>query len=395
MNDWALVIDHHIDEQVPFLAGLRRRLHADPEPSREEFRTTAELARLLGEAGVPHQVMPSGRGLIAGPAPESLEQGRRVVAFRADLDALRLQDAKDVAYRSAHDGLMHACGHDAHATMALGAALALHRSREALPPGLAWRALFQPAEEVAEGAREMIAAGAMEGIGTIVALHVDPEIEVGRVGLRTGPLTAACLEVHITVRGRGGHAARPHLAIDPIAAAVQFVSAVYQTVPRSVDARDPVVISFGAFRGGQQANVIPDRTELRGTIRTFSPAAQARVEATLAALARGVGEATGADLEIETHQETPSVVNDPAVAEVVGRAAAEVVGPEHVLPIERPSLGGEDFAWYLAHAPGCLLRLGAASALPWPSLHSPLFDIDERALAIGARVLARCAVLLA
>jgi amidohydrolase len=278
--------------------------------------------------------------------------------------------------------------------MVLGAALALHRARAELPPGLAWRAIFQPAEEVSEGALEMIAAGAMEGISTIVALHVDPEFEVGRVGLRTGPMTAECREIHVTVRGRGGHAARPHLAVDPIAAAVQFVSAVYQAVPRSVDARDPVVLTFGSFRGGQQANVIPDRAELLGTIRTFSAAARARVDATLAALARGVGEATGTTLEIETCDETPSVVNDAAVTEVVGRAAAQVVGPENVLPIERPSLGGEDFAWYLAHAPGCLLRLGVAGGLPWPSLHSPLFDIDERALALGAKILARSVMLL-
>ncbi len=395
MADWAGLIDRDIDDQLPFLARVRRRFHANPEPSREEFRTTAELARFLGEAGVPHRVLPSGRGLIAGSLPGESERGQRVVALRADLDALRLQDAKDVEYRSARDGVMHACGHDAHATMVLGAALALHRTQNALPPGLAWRAIFQPAEEVAEGAREMIAAGAMEGIGAVVALHVDPEIEVGRVGLRTGPLTADCREIHVSVRGRGGHAARPHLAVDPIAAAVQFVSAVYQVVPRSVDARDPVVVTFGAFRAGQQANVIPDRAEVLGTIRTFSPAARARVDATLAALARGVGEATGADLDIETREETPSVVNDPAITRVVGSAAAQVLGSENVLPIEQPSLGGEDFAWYLAHAPGCLLRLGVARGLPWPSLHSPLFDIDERALALGARILARGAVLLA
>lgn len=395
MADWARLIDRDIDDQLPFLARIRRRFHANPEPSREEFQTTAELARLLDEAGVPHRIVPSRRGLIAGPEPEGLERDRKVVAFRADLDALRLQDAKDVEYRSARDGVMHACGHDAHTTMALGATLALHRARGELPPGLAWRAIFQPAEEVSEGAREMIAAGAMEGVGAVVALHVDPEIEVGRVGLRTGPLTAHCQEIHVTVRGRGGHAARPHQAVDPIAAAVQFVSAVYQAVPRSVDARDPVVVTFGTFRGGQVANVIPDRAELLGTIRTFSPAARARVEATLAALARGVAEATGADLDIETREETPSVVNDAAVTEVVGRAAVDVVGSENVVPIAQPSLGGEDFAWYLAHAPGCLLRLGIASGLPWPSLHSPLFDIDERALALGARILARSIVLLA
>jgi amidohydrolase len=262
--------------------------------------------------------------------------------------------------------------------------------------GVAWRAIFQPAEETGEGAREMITAGAVEGVRAIVALHVDPELRVGRVARRVGAVTASVDDVEITVRGRGGHAARPHHATDPIAVACQFVTSVYTLVPRSVDARDPVVVTFGSIRGGANHNVIPDRVTLLGTVRALSRASAERVRQRLMDVARGLTEASGAEVEVGFRRSIAEVVNDPHVTEVCSRAAAEVVGAEGVEAIPLASMGGEDFGGYLAHAPGCLLRLGVAPPEgPGPRLHAPDFDLDERALVLGAKILARSAVLLA
>jgi amidohydrolase len=392
MRDWQEGIDSYIEERSERWISVRRHLHSHPEPSREEFRTTEYLARQLGEVGLRVRVAPSGRGLIA--EPDGLHSRPRV-AFRADMDALRISDAKSVPYRSCHDGVMHACGHDAHATMALGAALALRESRDAFPTPIAWRAIFQPAEEVSEGAEEMIEAGAMEDVRSIVALHVDPELSVGRVGQRVGTLTAACQEVQVMIRGVGGHAARPHLSVDPIAVAAQFISSLYQFLPRSVDARDPSVMTFGCIRGGTSPNIIPEEVELLGTIRTLSDRAAAQVEERITQLARGLSTASRCTIDVVFRQGTAAVVNDPEVTAACVQAAGQVVGPSHVEEIRLPSMGGEDFSGYLKHARGCLLRLGVASLdRPRYALHSPHFDIDEGALAIGARVLAHSVVLL-
>lgn len=392
MTDWREAIDDFLDENTEMLRATRRHLHSHPEPSREEFETAAYLARRLEDAGVPHRVLRSGRGVIAEPFPE--DPSARV-AIRGDIDALSIQDAKDVPYRSLRDGVMHACGHDAHATVTLGAALALWHCRDRLPWPVPWRALFQPAEELGEGALEMVAEGAVEGVRAIVALHVDPETPVGRIGQKSGVLTAFCQELQVVIQGRGGHAARPHQAIDPIGVAVQFVNSVYQFVPRAIDARDPVVITFGSIQGGTNANVIPENVVLLGTIRALSGASANRAGERIRRIALGLTEATGATLDVTLRRGLDGVVNDPDVTSTCVRAATELVGPDHVDSIALPSMGGEDFASYLAHAPGCLLRLGVArESQPRHFLHSPHFDIDERALNLGAKLLARCAVLL-
>jgi amidohydrolase len=392
MENWGAEIDACVEAIAEDLRATRRHLHAHPEPSREEYRTAEYLAGKLGAEGIPVRMAPSGRGLLAGPEPADPDPR---VAFRADIDALRLHDLKDVSYRSTREGVMHACGHDAHAAMALGASVALWRCRDRLPGPVAWRAIFQPAEEVGEGAEEMVAAGAVDNARAVVALHVDPDLAVGRVAQRSGVMTAFCSDLQVTVRGVGGHAARPNLSTDPIAAAVQFVATVYQLVPRSVDAREAAVVTFGAIHGGGSANVIPERVDLLGTVRTLSWTAAVRVEERLRQIGGGVAEATGTEIDIRLDRGTDAVVNDPAVTAVCALAAAEVVGPDHVLAIPLPSMGGEDFAAYLAHAPGCMMRLGVASDdRPRQSLHSAYFDVDERALAIGAKILARSVVLL-
>jgi len=393
MGGWRAAVDAWIDQFSGELRSIRRHLHAHPEPSREEYGTTRFLAEVLETAGVPRVIAPTGRGILAGP---NAEMGDPVIAIRADIDGLRIHDQKTVSYRSTRDGVMHACGHDAHATMVLGAALALWRFRTELPERLKWRAIFQPSEEVGEGAQEMIAAGAMEGVRAIVALHVDPEVAVGKVAYRPGILTAYCQDLEVRIKGTGGHAARPHQTVDPIGVATQFIAATYQFVPRSVDSREPVVLTFGSIQGGTTANAIPEEVVLKGTVRTLSEAAALRVEHRLRQISGGLAEASGAEIEVVIRKGTDAIVNDPEVTLVCTRAAAEIVGSENLEEIRLPSMGGEDFSAYLKHAPGCLLRLGTSSGNdPTYFLHSPHFDLDERALVIGTKILAHSTVLLA
>jgi amidohydrolase len=393
MNDWREVIDREIDAIADELRAIRRHLHAHPEPSREEFRTTRFVADCLERAGIAYRVVPSGRGIIAGPG--AMEPKGPSVAIRADMDALRLHDAKKVDYRSTCDGVMHACGHDAHTAMALGASLALHRSRDWLPRPIPWRAIFQPAEEVGEGAFEMVEAGAVAGVDSIIALHVAPEYSVGHVAVKPGFATAFCQDIDVTITGKGGHAARPHLTIDPIAAAAQFITAVYQALPRSFDSREPTVVSFGSIVGGSNSNVIPERVTLRGTLRTLGQAKAMKVRERLGQVARGVSETSQAEILVSFGLGNDSVFNDPGVTDLLARSAGEVVGLDEVELLALPSMGAEDFSGYLDHARGCMLRLGVASPEgPRCSLHQPNFDIDERALTIGAKILARGAVVL-
>jgi amidohydrolase len=227
-----------------------------------------------------------------------------------------------------------------------------------------------------------------------LALHVDPELAVGRVAFRPGPLTACCSGIDVEIVGRGGHAARPHHTVDPIAVAIQFVNGIYQLVPRTVDSREPVVVSFGVIEGGRNPNVIPERVHLSGTIRTLGRVASARVQEKIQRIGKGVAEASEAQIEIVYRPGPDAVVNDLRVTETCARAAGDVVGVDHVDSIRLPSMGGEDFSAYLARVPGCMFRLGiAAESGPRQYLHSPQFDVDERALPIGAKILARAVVL--
>jgi len=386
-------IDAHIDRMEPWLIALRRQLHAHPEPSLEEFRTTEAIAEQLERHGVPYRVARSGRGIIAGPGRRNPE--RPLIAIRGDIDALHMEDDKpDVSYRSTRPGVMHGCGHDAHASMALAAALALHETQNDFPGGLSWRAIFQPAEEIGAGAWEMIREGAMEDVAAIVALHVDPDREVGRVGHRPGILTADARDLRVEVRGQGAHAARPHQAIDPVLAACQFVTTAYQALTRTIDTRQEAVLTFGSIRAGEACNVIPDRAELLGTLRTLDQDVRDRALAMLETVARGVATATGTAIQVTVIRGTDALINDPTADAALVKAARELLGPHRVETIAQPSLGGEDFSGYLSLAPGAMMRLGVASGPGWPPLHSPRFDIDERALAIGAKLLARAAVLL-
>jgi amidohydrolase len=391
-TSWESQLDAAIDDSAACLVELRRSLHMHPEPSGQELQTSLQLYQLLTEKKLPVRMGPEGSGVVV----ESRDQkAPRRIALRADIDALRIQDEKHVAYRSCVPEVMHACGHDVHTTTVIGALSAIDKLRQSgeLPWPVTWRAIFQPAEETSEGARAMIGAGALEGVDAIVSLHVDPTRRAGSIGVRAGVFTASCDMLRITIHGRGGHAARPHESADPIAAAAQLISTLYQFIPRATDSQDAVVVSFGQIHGGQNANVIPEQVTLEGTLRTLSQKVRERTIANIATIVDGIERVTGTRLELSYDVGTPSVDNDSELTDLIARAARDLLGPAHVATMPRPSMGSEDFAAYLQHVRGAMFRLGCAGErLPWPGLHTPTFDVDEKCIAVGAKILARTVV---
>jgi amidohydrolase len=392
VSDWQRDIDAAVDDAVERMIALRRHLHAHPEPSGEELQTSLHLYQLFDEPGLAVRMGPEGCGLVVESRRQDAE---RRIAVRADIDALRIHDQKNVPYRSTVPQVMHACGHDVHTATVFGALTALDRLAcdGRLPWPVTWRGIFQPSEETGGGAKLMIAAGAVEDVDAIFALHVDPTRRAGTIGVRSGVFTASSDAMRVTVAGRGGHAARPHEANDPIAAAAELISTLYQFVPRATDSQDAVVVSFGQIHGGRNANVIPEEVVLEGTVRTLDSHVRENTIAHIRRLAAGIEQVTGTRLDVRFVEGTPSVYNDPGLTKLVGDVAAELLGAENVTEMPRPSMGSEDFADYLQHVPGTMFRLGiAGERRPWPGLHTPTFDVDERCLAIGAKVLARCVV---
>jgi amidohydrolase len=375
------------------LIAIRRHLHSHPELSGKEIDTTSYLSRRLTEYGIKYRFGPEGLGLISDLSCSGQSEGP-IVALRADLDALPIQEENEVPYCSEHAGVMHACGHDAHTAMLLGSITALNAAGPVSTP-VPCRAIFQSSEETGQGALDMVRAGAMEGVGAIIALHVDPNLPSGSVGISSGPQTACCQDFTITVKGRGGHAARPHLTIDPIAIGAQLLTQIYQTIPRNSDVRTPVVVTVGEFRGGYCTNVIPDTATLRGTIRTLDFQVAGETRGRLQRICDGVSLSSGGGVEIRFDRLLRGVVNDPVITAICLEAAREVVGDAGLITEARPSMGAEDFADYLTEAPGCMMRLGVGRpGGEIRPLHTPTFDIEEDSLLIGARILLRSATLL-
>ncbi len=391
--DWKKRLDAIVHQNAAEIVSLRRHFHAHPEPSGEELQTSLHLYQLLSKLEVDVRMGPDGCGVVVDGGDPVPTAGR--VAIRGDIDALCIQDQKQTPYRSTNDGFMHACGHDAHSAIVFGTVIALVKfaAEDEAPWPVSWRAIFQPAEETATGAVQMIDAGAMKGVAKVFGLHVDPARRTGEIGIRSGAMTAHCDSLWVTIHGQGGHAARPHESKDPIAAAAQLVSTLYQFVPRASDSHDAVVLTFGRVRGGENPNVIPDTVDLWGTLRTLDGSVRTQTIEQIRQVARGVEEITGTKIEVTFSTSIPSVNNDASLTRLVWQEAEEVVGQDHVQLIARPSMGSEDFACYLADAPGAMFRLGCAIDLAATTpLHTPMLDIDEAALEIGVRILARSVV---
>ncbi|PHS15793.1 MAG: amidohydrolase [Blastopirellula sp.] len=394
--NWQSELSSEINRLEPRLIELRRELHQNPEPSGEEYKTSLTIYQALSELGYQVRMGSEGRGVIADWPEESKNQPAVYLALRADIDALRIHDKKQVPYRSQCEGLMHACGHDAHTALVFGALAALKKLNEknALPWPIRVRGIFQPAEETCEGAKMMIDVGALENVGGILATHMDPGLSYGKVGIRKGALTASCDSIVFNIFGSSGHGARPHEANDPIAAAAQLINALYLSIPRVTDTQDAVVLSFGKIAGGQNSNVIPETVSLEGTLRTLDPKVRETTIAHINRIAAGIGQATETKIEMKIDLGTDAVINNKVMNGFLKQACIEVMGPEAVHKIPRASMGGEDFSFYLNHVPGAMIRLGCTrpDATERHMLHSTLFDIDERVLKNGAQLLASAVI---
>jgi amidohydrolase len=362
------------------LVAVRRHLHAHPEVGRSEYATTALLEERLSAAGLSPKALAGGTGLIC-----DIGDGPPTVALRADIDALPLPDTKAVPYRSVYPGACHACGHDAHTAILLGVALAL-TGAPSLPGRV--RCIFQPAEEVLPGgARDVIDARGLEGVDRIFALHCDPTLPVGRVGLRAGAITAACDSVEVRVSGPGGHTARPHLTVDLVYALGRIVTEVPGLLSRTADPRVAMSLVWGAVEAGVASNTIPQTGVLRGTVRMLDRSAWDSAESLVRRLVGQVGSSSGARVVVHYARGVPPVVNDAGSVELLRAAVSQALGPAAISETVQ-SLGAEDFGWYLDHVPGALFRLGVYSgAGPVLDLHRGGFDIDERALAVGVRAM--------
>jgi len=370
------------------LVSVRRHIHSNPELSGEEFATADYLAARLAAAGLEPRFLPKGNGVICDIG----EPGDRTVALRADIDALPLPDVKDVPYRSTVDGVCHACGHDVHATVALGAGLMVASlAEQGLLPGRV-RILLQPSEErFPSGAPEVIDAGGLDDVSAIFAVHCDPRLPTGLVGVRSGPLTAAADQLEVKLTGKGGHTARPHLTTDLVNALSRVVLDVPALLSRRIDPRAGVSLVFGAIHAGQAANAIPQTGYARGTVRVLDRNAWEEVPDLLKELVQHAIAGTGAEADVEYTRGVPPVVNDRMATATMAGAAAAALGSDKV--VETPvSMGGEDFAWYLEHVPGAMARLGVGRPGDQLDLHQGSFDIDERAIAHGVRTMVHTAL---
>ncbi|EMF00250.1 amidohydrolase [Streptomyces mobaraensis NBRC 13819 = DSM 40847] len=378
------------------LIAFRRDLHMHPELGHREFRTTAALRARLEKAGLRPRTLASGTGLICDIGRSRPGASRRpVLAFRADLDALPIPDTKQVPYRSTVPGAAHACGHDVHTTVVLGAGLVLAAlAEEGLLPHPV-RLIFQPSEEVLPGgALDAIEDGALDGVGRIVAVHCDPKVEVGRIGLRTGPITSACDKLEVALDGPGGHTARPHLTTDLVTAAAKVATEVPALLARRIDTRAGLAVTWGRLEAGHAANVIPQRAELSGTVRCLDIDAWRDAPDLVHAAVDEVAAMHRAKSQITYIRGVPPVVNDGEIAGLLGRAMTARRGADAVEDTQQ-SLGGEDFSWYLERVPGAMARLGVRPVGDSKArdLHRGDFDVDEGAIQVGVELFTAAALL--
>lgn len=392
---WTACVGHAGQRLAAAIVEVRRHLHAHPELSMHEIETTRYLAERVRSLDLTPLLTPQQIGLTVDWESSLKPASRRRIGLRGDIDALPIETMTQSEYASRCVGVMHACGHDAHAAMVWGALAILRRldSDGQLPWPVSVRGIFQPAEETSEGGPLMIAAGALEGIDGVLALHVDPTLAIGKVAGRAGAFTAACdvFDVHFT--GRSGHSARPHLCADTIAAATSWITQTYARVHRCHDCRDPAVISVGTIQGGTAMNIVAGKTHLSGTLRTFSEATRAAVMQELQRIASSVEQSSGCQIEMQFSGYTPSVHNDPHLHQSMTQVARQLTAITAVEHIDLPSMGAEDFAFFATQMPACMMRLGIAGpVLGTHALHTPSFDIDEQALTIGAELLAASAI---
>lgn len=394
-----LPVDHsriraEIQALQPQLVEWRRRLHQRPELGFKEQLTAEFITQKLQEWGIEHQTGVAKTGIVAiiKGSKQLSKPKSAVLAIRADMDALPIQEENDVPYRSQHDGIMHACGHDGHTAIALGTAYHLSQHLEDLAGTV--KIIFQPAEEGPGGAVPMIEAGVLKNpdVDAIIGLHLWNNLPLGTVGVRSGALMAAVELFNCTISGKGGHGAMPHQTVDSIVVAAQVVNALQTIVARNIDPIDSAVVTVGELHAGSAHNIIAATAKLRGTVRYFNPKFNGYFKQRLEQIVAGVCQSHGASYELDYRQLYPPVINDSTLAELVRSQALEVIEtPVGIVP-ECQTMGGEDMSFFLQEVPGCYFFLGSANPdknLAYPH-HHPRFDFDETALGMGVEIFVRC-----
>jgi len=378
-----------LEKQVPAAIELRHRLHQIPELGYEEFQTAAMLRAELDRLGIAYIA-----GVAEAPTATIAWIGdlkKPCVALRADIDALPICEQTNLPYASRHEGRMHACGHDGHSAGLIGVAAIVKAIEKELP--VCVKLLWQPAEEGGGGAQRMIDAGVLDGqigpkVDAIFGLHGWPGLKVGLVATRPGPILAATDCFSAEFRGKGCHGAFPHLGRDPIVAASEAVISLQQIASREVDPTDAVVVTVGTFHAGTAVNIIPDTATITGTARTLHPALRKQVGAAIERRLAGVAAANGCELRYAWDDGYPPTVNDPKMADYMARIAREALGNDSFIPVAKPSMGAEDFSYYLEKAPGCFFFVGVEPTSAngyWP-LHSDRYDFTDSALPVGMRM---------
>jgi hippurate hydrolase len=374
-----MVISERSEQIFPHLVDLRRTLHRHPELAFEEQQTATIVMDELRRLEIPFEYGGVGGGIIA--RLEHHCAAAPVIALRADMDGLPGEESTGLPFASENPGRMHACGHDGHMAMVLGAAALLTQN----PPEGTVVFIFQPAEERGGGSRVMIAAGALEGVNAIFGGHVTRHYKVGEIMVASGVITAHSDRFTIRVRGRGGHGARPHEAVDAVVVAGLLIMAVQTLVSREINPAEPSVVTIGRIEAGSAANVIAETAILEGSIRTTTADVRHHIINGLQRIAKAVGELHNAQIEVEIREGYPPVINTETETDIARRAVLRTLGPPGLVAMDYPSMGSEDFSYYLRQVPGCYVRFGARRE-HWENipLHSPSFDFDETVLKVGA-----------
>ena len=376
----------------PQLVAFRRQIHQHPELGFQERITAAAIAAKLTEWQIPHQIGIAQTGIVAMIQGRKTSCRLKTLAIRADMDALPIQEANDVPYKSQHDGVMHACGHDGHVAIALMTAYYLSQHQDDFA-GIV-KIIFQPAEEGPGGAKPMIEAGVLKNpdVDAIIGLHLWNNLPLGTIGVRSGALMAAVELFSLTIQGKGGHGAMPHQTVDSIVLGSQIVTALQTIVSRSVNPIDSAVVTVGEFHAGTAKNVIADTATLSGTVRYFNPDLADFFQQRIEAIVSGICASHGATYQLDYLKLYPPTINDPNITDLVRAVATDLVEtPLGIVP-ECQTMGGEDMSFFLQQVPGCYFFLGSANpdrSLAYPH-HHPRFDFDETALSTGVEMFVRC-----
>lgn len=390
-HELAGELDSFLADHQPELVEFRRDLHAHPEVAYSEHRTTRSIALRLARAGLRPKILPKGTGVLVDIGSDTDEPP--VVALRADIDALPIDDDKPVSYRSVNPGACHACGHDVHATILLGTGLFLARAAAsgALPGKV--RLIFQPAEEIAGGALDVLAVGGISSVDRIFALHCDPRLDVGKIGTRIGPITAACDTIKVELSGPGGHTARPHLTADMVFALGKIVTELPVALSRRMSPSSGFSLVWGRINAGSVVNAIPEFGVAEGTLRCLDESAWHVAPDIFKQVLENIAGSYGVTPDLSYTRRVPPAVNDESSTEMVVAAVDRVLGPAAIAEAPQ-SLGGEDFAWYLESIPGSLFRLGTRRPGSGEEfdIHQPMFDVDERCIDVGIKVMAGTAM---